>query len=87
MSEIDALRAEVARLRAREEWLITQLAVGGEWFCPMPDEHKCSWRNIDSCHVPSSSKRKKCWRKAADMATRENPGNFGEVPENPGEGK
>ena len=87
MSEIDALRAEVARLRAREEWLITQLAEGGELFCPMDDNYRCEWRSGDLCEMKSSKSREQCWRKAADMATQENPGSSGEAPENPGEGK
>ena len=85
--DIPDLLAEVERLRAREEWLVTQLAEGGEWFCPMDDNYRCEWRSGDLCEMKSSKSREQCWSKAADMATRENPGNSGEVPENPGEGK
>lgn len=72
--DIPALLAEVERLRTREDWLIKQLSMGGEWICPMPDDYKCDWRTIDSCHAPSSSTREQCWRMAADMATREKSG-------------
>lgn len=76
--DVPALLEEVERLRAREEWLAGQVAVHSEHygetpFCIMPSEYKCKWNNIDFCQA-SVKKRAECWRKAADMATRENTG-------------
>lgn len=76
MSEIDALRAEVARLRAREEWLARHLAThvqacDYEPLCPIPGYHKCEFRpgpGYSLCQA-TDGERAECWRKAADMAT------------------
>lgn len=86
MSEIDELRKEVERLRAREEWLARELAAQGnvygyEPFCPMPGDHKCEWHHGDLCRTTIKA-RTECWRKAAEMETRENPGKSGNFPEN-----
>ena len=86
MSEIDELLAEVERLRAREEWLIGHLAEGDayEWRCPNVKDEPWPWATCDSCNAGSVESRKRCWRKAAEMETREKQGESGEVPENPG---
>lgn len=78
LEEILALRAEVERLRAREDWLITQIFGKKNLFhCPMPERHKCEQRDGPLCYLdPSKTEiRRQCWRKAADMAARGNPGN------------
>ena len=85
---------KVNEMRSREEWLARHLAThvqacDYEPLCPMPGYHKCEFRpgpGYSLCQA-TDGERAECWRKAADMATRENPGSFGEVPENPGEGK
>lgn len=88
-----AFSTKVNEMRAREEWLAEQVAVqnsvyGEPPYCPMPGEHKCEWRqDCDLCGATTIKARAECWRKLAEIETRENPGNSGEVPENPGEGK
>lgn len=86
LEEILALRAEVARLRTREEWLIGHLAEGDayEWRCPNVKDEPWPWATCDSCNAGSVESRKRCWRKAAEIETREKQGESGEVPENLG---
>lgn len=80
--DITDLLAEVDRLRAREEWLVRELAMQGnargyESFCPMPGDYNCAWRQgCDLCGAQIKA-RAECWRKAADMATRGNSGESG----------
>lgn len=79
-------------MRAREEWLAEQVAsqsgvYGEPPYCPMPEEHKCEWRQSCGLCRATIGRRAECWRKLAEMETREHTGNSGEVPENPGEGK
>lgn len=78
---------KVNEMRSREEWLIRQLAQGGTWLCPMPNNYECEWRSMDSCRVSSSLNREVCWRRAAEKATREIPGISGNFLENEGEEK
>lgn len=73
-------------MRAREEWLAEQVAIFGNPFCVMSYEHECEFCDIDSCRATIKA-RAECWRKLADMATRENPGISGNLPENEGEAK
>ena len=76
---IPALRAAVGRLREREEWFITHILEKELFLCPMPEGHKCEQRDGLLCCFDSSEMeiRRRCWRYAADMATRENPGESG----------
>ena len=77
--DVPALLAEVKRLWAREEWLITQILDENIFRYPMSEAHKCEQRYGILCCLDSSEteRRRQCWRKAADMATRENPGESG----------
>lgn len=69
---MDNLATEgIERLKRREKWFIDQLANGGEGYHPMPDKHKCKFRNGDNCKAPNSDIRKKCWNKAADLGIKE----------------
>lgn len=80
LEEILALRAEkVNEMRAREEWLIKRILEENIFRCPMPKAHKCEQRYGILCCLDSAEteSRRQCWRKAADMATRENPGESG----------
>lgn len=81
--DVPTLLAEVERLRAREDWLINELAWHGacygrrKKFCPMPLDYVCERREgYDFCRA-WIHQRAECWRMAADMATRENPGESG----------
>ena len=78
---------KVNEMRTREEWLIRQLAQGGTWLCPMPNDYECEWRRMDSCRVSQSLNREVCWRKAAEKATREITGISGNFLENEEEKK
>ena len=77
--DVPALLAEIERLRAREDWLIAHLLEENIFRCPMPEAHKCEQRYGILCCLDSSEteSRRQCWRMAADMATRENPGESG----------
>ena len=86
LEEILALRAEVARLRARVRWLSKCAFKDTNRCAKLPGFSRCVWNCGEWCGA-ADDLRKGCWRDAADMATRENPGRSGEVPENPGEGK
>ena len=77
---------KVKEMRARETWLAEQVAIFGNPFCVMSYEHECEFCDIDSCRATIKA-RAECWRKLADMATRENPGISGNFPENTGEMK
>lgn len=71
---------KVNEMMEREDWLITQILGKNNIFsCPMPEKHKCEQRDGHLCYLdPSKTEiRRQCWRKAADMATRENPGESG----------
>ena len=80
LAEVERLRAGVGRLREREEWLITHILKKDLFLCPMPEAHKCEQRDGLLCCFDSSEMeiRRRCWRYAADIATRENTGNFEE---------
>lgn len=72
---IYVLLAEIARLRAREDWFIDRLAWYGvcygyrKKFCPMPFKYVCEHREgYDYCRG-GVRQRAECWRKAADMET------------------
>lgn len=71
MSEINELRKEIERLRAREEWLITHILEENIFRCPMPEGHKCEQRYGLLCCLDSSEteSRRQCWRKAVDIET------------------
>lgn len=79
LAEVERLRAAVGRLREREEWFITHILEKELFLCPMPEGHKCEQRDGLLCCFDSSEMeiRRRCWRYAADMATRENPGESG----------
>lgn len=81
--DVPALLAEVERLRTREDWLIKRIMKTEDerFLCPMPEGYKCESRVGVLCELESLKDREQCWRKAADMATRENPGNSGDFPE------
>ena len=86
LEEILELRERLVRLTLQEAWLIWNLADGREHFCPMHDEYKCEWRSIDLCRA-TVKVRSKCWRKAAEKATREITGISGNFLENEEEKK
>lgn len=77
--DVPALLEEVERLLARGDWLITHILEKDLFLCPMTKGHKCEQRYGVMCCLDSSEteSRRQCWRKAADMATRENPGESG----------
>lgn len=79
LAEVERLRAAVGRLREGEEWFITHILEKELFLCPMPEGHKCEQRDGLLCCFDSSEMeiRRRCWRYAADMATRENPGESG----------
>lgn len=70
MSEIDELRKEIERLRAREEWFVTYIINKKPFLCPMP-EGMCDQQYGRICCLNSSEteRRKQCWRKAVDIET------------------
>lgn len=85
----EVFSTKVNEMRAREEWLARELAAQGnvygyEPYCPMPGDYECEWRQgCDLCGATIKA-RAECWRKAAEMETREFPGKSGNFPENEG---
>ena len=61
---------EILRLRARERWLIRQLAEGGEKLCPMPDNYQCANKSGADCEAKSDKMREACWSNAAAAAVK-----------------
>ena len=74
---------KVNEMRASEDWLITHILEENIFRCPMPEAHKCEQRYGLLCCLDSSEteSRRQCWRKAADMAIQESPGESGNFPE------
>lgn len=61
---------EILRLRARERWLLRQLAEGWEKSCPMPDNYRCANKSGADCEAKSDKMREACWSNAADAAVK-----------------
>lgn len=82
--DVERLRADVARLRARVRWLSKCAFKDTNRCAKLPGFYRCVWNCGEWCGA-ADDLRKGCWREAADMATRENPGNSGNVTESEGE--
>lgn len=98
LTEVERLRAEVARLRVENQqlcrqidWLANTLEVESPYCdeCEFRDERYPDYgENVTWCaHAPDGTcdSCDQSWRMEARKATRENPGESGNVPENQGE--
>lgn len=73
LEEILALRAEVARLRARVRWLSKCSFKDTNRCAKLPGFSRCVWNCGEWCGA-ADDLRKGCWRDAADVAARDVPG-------------
>lgn len=76
LAEVERLRTDVARLRARLRWLSKCAFKDTNRCAKLPGFSRCVWNCGEWCGA-ADDLRKGCWREFAGMATRENPGESG----------
>ena len=76
LAEVERLRTDVARLRARLRWISKCAFKDTNRCAKLPGFSRCVWNCGEWCGA-ADDLRKGCWRDVAGMATRENPGESG----------